>query len=157
MKKNEAPHLVSSQPCSCFLEVTESYIRVTLTEGWTGQHTINFTICNNSPSDAAEIKALIKFHASRRELITARQRGDLFPVVLTGTGGQVHSMRLQTLLTTSKKENPWVRQPDAHWLSFWGFKDHRKRDAIRENSQAKDLQRKKWQKELHYRMNLGKP
>lgn len=38
--------------------------------------------CNNSPSDAAEIKSmLIKFHASRRVLITAGLRGDLFLVV----------------------------------------------------------------------------
>lgn len=48
----------------------------------------NFTTCYNSPSDAAEIKVLIKFHALRRELITAGPRGDLFLVVLTSTGGR---------------------------------------------------------------------
>lgn len=66
----------------------------------------NFTACYNSPSDAAEIKVLIKFHASRRELITAGPRGDLFSVVLTSTGGRVLSVQLHTLLTTSKKEDP---------------------------------------------------
>lgn len=66
----------------------------------------NFTTCYNSPSDAAEIKVLIKFHASRRELITAGPRGDLFSVVLTSTGGRVLSVQLHTLLTTSKKEDP---------------------------------------------------
>lgn len=106
MKKNKAPHLVSSQPPSCFQEVAESYTRVTLTEGWMGWDLVNFTTHNNSPSDAGEIKALIKFHASRRELITAGLRGDLFPVALTGTGGQVHSARLHILLTTSKMEDP---------------------------------------------------
>lgn len=48
-------------------------------------------IHNNSPSDAAEIKGLIKFHAPRSELIMARPRRDLFPVDLTGLGWQVHT------------------------------------------------------------------
>ena len=34
------------------------------------------------------------------------------------------------------------RLPDTHCLGFCGFSDQRKRDAIREGSQAKDLQRK---------------
>lgn len=157
MKKNEVPHSVSSQPCSRFLEVAESYIRVTLTEGWTGQDTVNFMICNNSPSDAVEIKALIKFHASGRELITARQRRDLFPAVLTGAWGQVRSLRLQTLLTTSKMENPWVRQPDAQWLGFWGFTDQRQKDVVRETSQAKYLQRKKDRKSCSMAWTWGSP
>lgn len=101
MKKQKAPHLVSSQPCSCSKEVAESYTRVTLSEGW---DSVNFMNCNNNARDAAEIEALIKFHASRCELITAGLRRDLFLVVLTGTRGQVHSVRLLTLLSTSKKE-----------------------------------------------------
>lgn len=32
--------------------------------------------------------------------------------------------------------------PDTPWLGFCGFSDQTKRDAIREGSQAKDLQRK---------------
>lgn len=54
MKKNKAPHLASSQPCSCSMEVTESYTRVTLSEG---RDSVNFMTCNNSPSDAAGIKS----------------------------------------------------------------------------------------------------
>lgn len=54
---------------------------------------MHFMIHNNSPSDAAEIKGLIKFHAPRCELIIAGPRGALFPVVPTGTGDQVHSVR----------------------------------------------------------------
>lgn len=50
-------------------------------------------IHNNGPTDAAEIKGLIKFHAPRCELIITGPRGDLFPVVLTGTRDQVHSVR----------------------------------------------------------------
>lgn len=65
----------------------------------------NFMTCCNSPSEAAEIKVLIKFHASRHALITAGLRVDLFLVVQTGTGGQVLSVQLHTLLTTSKKED----------------------------------------------------
>lgn len=47
---------------------------------------------NNNPSDAAEIKELIKFHTPRHELIIAEPKGDLFPEVLTGTRGQVYSV-----------------------------------------------------------------
>lgn len=88
--KSKASHVVGIQPLACSLEVTESCIRVTLTEVCASEVLVNSTIHNNSQSDVAEIKRLIKFHAPRHELITAGLKGDLFPVVLTGTGGQAH-------------------------------------------------------------------
>lgn len=97
----------------------------------------NFTTCFKSPSDAVEIKVLIKFHASRCELITAELRGDLFSLVLTGLGGRVLSVQLHILLTT--KGGSMSRLLGVLWLGSWGFLDQRQRDPIRETSEAKDL------------------
>lgn len=56
---------------------------------------VHFISYNNSPTDAAEVKGLIKFHAPKCGLIIAGPEGDLFPVVLTGmgVGDQVRSVR----------------------------------------------------------------
>lgn len=56
---------------------------------------VHFISYNNSPSDAAEKKGLIKFHAPKCGLIIAGPGGDLFPAVLTGMGAgdQVRSVR----------------------------------------------------------------
>lgn len=77
----------------CSLEVTQSYTRVTLTKQWTTWGLVHFVSYKNSPTDAAEIKGLIKFHAPKCGLIIAGPGGDLFPMALTGMGAgdQVHS------------------------------------------------------------------
>lgn len=56
---------------------------------------MHFISYNNSPTDAAEIKGLIKFHAPKCGLIIAGPGGDLFSVVLRGMGAgdQVRSVR----------------------------------------------------------------